>query len=80
MENFEDKKGKVSWKVFIWALGIILILFGMVFSQINSVTNTVQASNKDTTDIKVQLSQIQTDLQWIKQNISLEASSLKPVK
>ena len=59
----------VKWRVYVWTIGIILILFGTCFAQITRNTAKLEAYNKDFTEIKVQLSQIQTDIIWIKNNV-----------
>lgn len=60
----------VSWKVFTWTISIILILFSLSFGFIAGNAAKVDAFNKDVLEIKIQLSQIQTDIIWIKNNIS----------
>ena len=59
----KEEKKHVSWVVFVWAMGITLLLFGFLFNQ-------VAEASKDNNDIKIQLSQIQTDLAWIKLKLS----------
>ncbi len=68
----ENNKKVVKWQIFIWALGIILILFGISFSFISNLTNKVDAVEKNTGDVREQLSQIQTDISWIKNNLKIK--------
>lgn len=59
-------KNMVSWKVFCWAMSVILILFGTAFAIIQTISIKIDGAVIQYTEIKVQLSQIQTDLLWIK--------------
>ena len=65
----ENQNNYVKWRVFAWSMGIVLILFGTCFTQITRNISKLDAYNQDFTDIKVQLSSIQTDIIWIKTNI-----------
>lgn len=60
------KRDNVSFALFSWAMGVILIVLGWMFSQINSVNAAVAQTTNAQAQIQVQLSQIQTDLSWIK--------------
>lgn len=60
---------KVEFKIFIWAIGVIIVIFGWVFSAYASINNKVDTFNSDIIKIQVQLSQIQTDIAWIKNNL-----------
>ena len=62
----EEYKRTVSWSVFSWALGIILILFGIGFNMQVALSNKVDEYMKDNRNVSAQLSQIQTDIAWIK--------------
>lgn len=52
----------VPWYVFIWAVGIASALFIGMFSDHASLRNQIQAMESRNDEIRVQLSQIQTDL------------------
>jgi hypothetical protein len=65
----EEKERKVSWTVFVWAMGITLIVIGWMFTKMNSLEAKVETIATQSNRIEVQLSQIQTDLQWIKVNL-----------
>jgi hypothetical protein len=67
--NGDKKNGYVSWKIFCWAMTIVLILFGTVFSSVAAMNSKVDTYTRDLTEIKIQLSGIQTDLIWIKNNL-----------
>ena len=68
--NSDKKNGYVSWKIFCWAISIVLIIFGWAFISLASLTAKVDTYSTDLTEIRVQLSGIQTDLMWIKNNLS----------
>jgi hypothetical protein len=65
----EIRKTFVSWKIFIWAISIILGLFTISFSYIGSVRTDLESNRIEYNKIQVQLSQIQTDLLWIKDKV-----------
>ncbi len=65
----QEEKKHVSWTVFTWAMAIIFIIFGFIFTQVTSALSQVADISNNNNDIKVQLSQIQTDLNWIKVQI-----------
>ncbi len=64
---------KVSFTVFTWVIGIIIIIVGWLFAYINGVSgrvdNFTNNFNTDIVKIQVQLSQIQTDILWIKDRL-----------
>jgi len=55
----------VSMKVFTYVIGIIFMVIGFLFSCQAALSNKVDVIAADNSDIKTQLSQIQTDLKWI---------------
>ena len=65
-----ENNNYVNWKIFTWTMGIILTLFGFSFGFINGNRAKVDSFNRDVLEIKVQLSQIQTDIAWIKNNLT----------
>lgn len=62
-------KNAVSWKVFAWAMGVVLLLFGVVFTSMASINVKLDEHTKEYTKIQVQLSQIQTDISWVKSQL-----------
>lgn len=63
----------VSWVVFIWVVAVLTGFMGYAFNEAREAQRMV-ANNKEYYQIEMakvqaQLSQIQTDLQWIKSNI-----------
>jgi len=63
----DTKKRYVSWHIFIWAIGIITIVIGWCFMTQATTCEKVDEYNQQLLEIRTQLSQIQTDLQWIKE-------------
>lgn len=64
------KNRKVSWIVFVWVIGIITLALGWVFVGMNSLNGKVEASNNDMVEIKVLLSEVRTDVSWIKDKLN----------
>jgi len=64
-----EKEKCVSWRVFTWAMGIILAVFSILFLTVSALGTRVSTYSSEMTAIRVQLSQIQTDIEWIKLNI-----------
>ncbi|MBI5402484.1 MAG: hypothetical protein HY959_03725 [Ignavibacteriae bacterium] len=60
------EKKYVSWAVFIWAIGIIFIVLSVVFAAQASINTKLDNYQVENQKIQSQLSQIQTDLSWIK--------------
>lgn len=56
----------VGWKVFIWAMSIILILFGVSFSAQANANGRIDDVQVQYTEIRAQLAQIQADLSWLR--------------
>lgn len=63
-------KGFVPWKVFIWTVGIFTAIVGWVFYSTTIMNASIQTNSTEGFKIQAQLSQIQTDLQWIKQTLA----------
>jgi hypothetical protein len=65
----ELRKNIVGWKVFVWAMGFIVVFLGLMCSQVVSLAAKVEKTQSEYVTIQTQLSQIQTDLIWIKQEL-----------
>lgn len=68
MENTNNKK-YVRWAIFIWAMGIVFLVFAISFAQVRAVAEKVNGINGDTVEIRILLGQVITDLEWIKAEI-----------
>lgn len=68
MENKEEKY--VTLKIFTWAIGIIIVVFGWLFTINSALSSRVDDISSDSIIIQTQLAQIQADLVWIKNNLS----------
>ena len=64
MEN-----SKVSWKIFIWTISIILILFSISFGMIASAQNKVENSYENLYQLRTDIEVIKTDVNWIKNKL-----------
>lgn len=83
-ENHEPREVRfwdspVSWTVFTWIIGIILMMFGWLINsntQLDAKTASadselsarINSQSSEYLDIKAQLAQIQADLAWLKKN------------
>jgi hypothetical protein len=61
---------KTDWKVFYAAMLIVLGIIAYLFTQINSTQAQVVSSTASVENIQFQLGEIQTDVVWIKSNLS----------
>lgn len=68
MENNGNKY--VKWSVFTCVTGILLIAFGWSLTAQSQLSNKVDGYNYQLLEIRTQLSQIQTDIRWIRQVIN----------
>jgi hypothetical protein len=62
----------VNWTIFVWAISFIFVVFtilsGTVYAMQDKLVSHNDAQQIDMLQIKTQLSQIQADLAWLKQN------------
>jgi len=63
------KQEFVSWKIFIWAIAIILGLFSISFGMIASAQMKADGAYQSIYQIKTDIEVIKTDVNWIKNNI-----------
>jgi len=69
MEAKQKAPRYVSWTIFTWVIGIMTLAIGWSFAAQASSAEITENFNLQMLEIKTQLSQIQTDLQWIKMGI-----------
>lgn len=60
----------VTFKIFTWAIGIIIVVFGWLFAVNNALSSRVNDVSSDSLVVQTQLAQIQADLVWIKNNLN----------
>ncbi len=63
------KQEFVNWKIFIWAIAIILGLFSISFGMIASAQMKADGAYQSIYQIKTDIEVIKTDVNWIKNNI-----------
>ena len=66
----QEDKLNLYFKLFTWVLGIIILAIGWLFSICSAQEKKMADISSYQTKLDVQLSQIQTDLIWIKQKLS----------
>jgi len=63
------KQEFVNWKIFIWAISIIITLFSISFGMIANAQLKADSAYKSIYQIKTDIEIIKTDIDWIKKNI-----------
>lgn len=69
MENLNEEK-YATVRALSWAIGIIAVAIGWLFLANSALSERVDKISGDYIAIQTQLSQIQTDLGWIKTAMS----------
>lgn len=67
MEENNRLNEKVSWKIFIWIIGVMIIILGWIFAGMAATNNRVNHIREDSVEIKMFMSEVKTDLGWIKE-------------
>ena len=67
--KIDDKNSAVSWKIFIWAIAIILGLFSISYGMIANAQLKAESAYNNIYQIKTDIEVIKTDVSWIKNNI-----------
>jgi hypothetical protein len=73
----EKLDSKVSWKVYIWTISIITMLFGVALGVAVRANQKVDGFSPDIVEIKVGIKEIQTDQKWIKETLDKHLISNK---
>jgi hypothetical protein len=73
-EEQPEESKPVTYNIFILAMGVVLIIFGYLFTEVAKIQTEQAAAVATNTQIQVQLSQIQTDLAWVKERLSTSTS------
>jgi len=63
------KQEFVNWKIFIWAIAIILGLFSISFGMIANAQLKADSAYKSIYQIKTDIEVIKNDVNWIRDNI-----------
>jgi len=63
------KQEFVNFKIFIWAISIIITLFGISFGMIANAQLKADGAYQSIYQIKTDIEIIKTDIDWIKKNI-----------
>ena len=67
--KIDDKNSAVSWKIFIWAIAIILGLFSISYGMIANAQLKAERAYNNIYQIRTDIEVIKTDVNWIKNNI-----------
>ncbi len=60
---------QVSWTIFAWTIGIILLLFTASFGLTASAVEKVDSAYQNLYELRQDIEVIKNDLKWIKQKI-----------
>ena len=63
------KQEFVNWKIFIWAISIIITLFSISFGMIASAQLKADGAYQSIYQIKTDIEVIKNDVNWIRINI-----------
>ena len=63
------KQEFVNWKIFIWAIAIILGLFSISYGMIANAQLKAESAYNNIYQIRTDIEVIKTDVSWIKNNI-----------
>ena len=63
------KNRKVTWVVFTWSIGIIFLLFAIVFNVMAGLNHKIEKAVDDTAEIKMDVREIKTNVAWIMESI-----------
>jgi len=82
MNNIIPQNGrKVNYTVFAWAMGVMLLVTGWMILRMETLDDRLVLSWESNQEVQIQLSQIQTDLQWIKTKlVELEKNEISIIK
>ena len=71
MENNNNNKFKksVPWYIFAWAMGVILILFGVAMTAAGNAIKKTEVLGVAQGKIEIDVGKIQTDVSWIREYI-----------
>jgi|TARA_Y100000310_G_scaffold202203_2_gene202324 hypothetical protein len=67
----ESNRKKVDFITFTWAIGVMVVIMGVLFSMVTNTDMKVDGYQDDISDIKVEVKEVSTDVKWIKQNLQL---------
>ena len=62
----------VNWVVFIWVVGIFTLIFGWLITAQAALDNKVNVYSNQFLEIRTQLSEIKTNIVWIKKALNNE--------
>ena len=80
MPEENNRNGKVSWKIFVWALGVILILFTTISGLLAAMNASIVKGSEETQNLKVQQATMLETLTWIKDATKENSDTLKEIQ
>ncbi|MFH1759490.1 MAG: hypothetical protein ABIA63_00180 [bacterium] len=75
-----NKNGKVTWTIFAWSIGVILVLFGTCFTILDRINGNVAAGIQERNELKTGQAEIRTNLEWIVKTLQEQNQTLKEIQ
>ena len=70
--NQDEESKPVSHFIFWSVIGVILVIIGYMFTEVAKVQSAQSVESASNNAVLVQLAQIQTDIQWIKDKLATQ--------
>ncbi len=64
-----DLKRKVSWFIFVWAIGIILVAIGWIFTSITALSSKNDENKAEISNVEGDVKEIKSNILWIKESL-----------
>ena len=65
MTDTTHNNKNVPWKIFIWTIGIIFLLFSIAFASTGSNRSEISPIKSDVSDIRGDIKAINANISWI---------------
>lgn len=77
MLDQNNQNRKVSWTIFVWALGIMFIVLGVGFSTIVALNGKIEKYDDGLTEMRVDIGTIKNDVSWVKKALESNQAQIK---
>lgn len=71
----ENNSKKVSFQVFTWFTGIVIILFGVFLGIASSAMSSANESKEEISDLNTEVQVIKNDVKWIRLRMEEEITA-----
>ncbi|MCR4307121.1 MAG: hypothetical protein NUV80_01015 [Candidatus Berkelbacteria bacterium] len=73
MAHDETENKKVDFSIFMWAIGLIMTVAGVMGWTQMTLSQKVESVNNTNNDLKVEVREIKTDVKWIRETLTTNA-------